>query len=545
MSKLQSAPEDSNPSANPSLHEVADARRRLLLRGGVGSAVAASFAGVLAPLSLAAAKATAGQPGSGDLAALGRRIGFQPLSMAGKLAPLTVPPGYTARVIYRWGDAVGVAGQMPAFKPDASNSAAEQALQAGMHHDGMAYFALGGSARHGLLAVNHEYTDEDLLHTSGRAKAGDPLLADKVAKAQASHGVSIVEVRATAGAHGVPDWALVRPSRYARRITAGTPMRLSGPAAGHRLMRTAADPEGLRVLGTLGNCASGATPWGTYLTCEENFQGYFGAPDQIDAHQARWGLKKGGNWVRWHESDERFDLNRHPNEFNRFGWVVEIDPMDPSAAPVKRTALGRAVHEGAATALTRDGRVAVFMGEDARFEYIYKFVSRDVMRPGGLAANRELLDHGTLYVARFDADGSGRWLALVHGQGPLTAANGFADQGEVLVKTRQASDALGATKMDRAEWTAIDPLNGEVFVTLTNNSARGKPGAPGADAANPRAPNLMGHMAKTVVIWAPSALTGTCWCRPAMPARPTPAPTVMCRAMPLAARTACWSTPVA
>ncbi|PXW96110.1 hypothetical protein C7444_10716 [Sphaerotilus hippei] len=488
MPKDHTLMEDSNRSGNPSWADLAaqiDPTRRRWLQGGL----ACLAAGLIAPLALAAGSRETGAAGRHPWSAVGRRLGFTPLSMAGPMPALLVPPGYTARVIYRWGDPVGVPGRMPAFKADASNSAAEQALQAGMHHDGMAYFPLAGSARHGLLAMNHEYTDEGLLHPDGRST----WTAAKVAKSMAAHGVSIVEVAAATGRQA-PAWAVVRPSRLARRITASTPMQVAGPAAGHRLLRTAADPAGTRVLGTFGNCASGATPWGTYLTCEENFQFYFEPPEQPDADQQRWGLKKGGNWMRWHEHEERFDLRRHPNEFHRFGWVVEIDPADPDAMPVKRTALGRAVHEGAASALTRDGRVAIFMGEDARFEYIYKFVSRDAVRPGGLAANRELLDHGTLYVARFDADGTGRWLPLVHGQGPLTVANGFADQGEVVIKTRQASDLLGATKMDRPEWTSIDPLNGEVYVTLTNNSARGQAGLPGADAAHPRAPNLMGHI---------------------------------------------------
>ena len=307
----------------------------------------------------------------------------------------------------------------------------------------------------------------------------------------AAHGVSVVEVE-----RGAPGnlWQVARPSRYARRITAATPTRVAGPAAGHPMLRTNADPTGTRVLGTLNNCAHGFTPWGTYLTCEENWSYYFEGPTQPDAHQKRWGLRSGGGFFRWHEHEKRFDARLEPNESNRFGWVVEIDPFDPQSTPVKRTALGRAAHEGAATAQTKDGRVVVYMGEDARFEYLYKFVSRDPVRSGGFAANRELLDHGTLYVARFDADGSGRWLPLVHGQGPLTAAAGFADQGEVLIKSRQASDLLQATRMDRPEWTAVDPISKEVYVTLTNNSQRGASNQPPVDAANPRAYNTMGNI---------------------------------------------------
>jgi hypothetical protein len=264
------------------------------------------------------------------------------------------------------------------------------------------------------------------------------------------------------------------------------------------MMKTAADPTGRTVLGTIGNCASGMTPWGTYLSGEENWAGYFTAADVPTAHERRWGISR-NTWNRWPEHDTRFDTVRNPNEPNRFGWVVEVDPMDPTSTPVKRTAIGRAAHEGAWVAVTKDGRAVVYSGEDARFEYIYKFVSRDKIAPAGngktaAQANATLLDEGTLHVARFDADGSGRWLPLVHGSGPLTAANGFADQGEVVIKARQASDLLQATKMDRPEWLTIDPHTGWVYCTLTNNSARGQPNQPGVDAANPRANNTMGHI---------------------------------------------------
>jgi uncharacterized protein len=374
---------------------------------------------------------------------------------------------------------------MPAFKHDGSNTTADQTVQMGMHHDGLAYFPLGGSSTKGLIAINHEYTDDGLLHVGGLV----PWTADKVKKSQAAHGLAVFEVELADG-----DWRMVRPSRYARRLTGNEPFSVGGPAAGHTLMKTAADPSGTRVLGTLNNCASAATPWGTYLSGEENFIGYFSGGDNLSPHERRWGMRKGGWGYRWHEHDERFDASKNPNEPNRFGWVVELDPYDPTSTPVKRTALGRAAHEGAWVAVTKDQRAVVYSGEDARFEYIYKFVSRDAIKPGGGKANRELLDHGTLYVARFDADGSGRWIPVVHGQGPLTAANGFADQGEVLIKARQASDALGATKMDRPEWLAIDERDGWIYCTLTNNSSRGQPNFPAVDAANPRANNSMGSI---------------------------------------------------
>ena len=413
---------------------------------------------------------------------------------------VVVPMEYEFQVLYRWGDPTGIGSSMPAFRPDASNTAEDQALQAGMHHDGMHFFPLGSDGRRALLVLNHEYTDEQQLHADGAA----PLTAAKVRKSQHAVGVSVIEIeRLPSG------WRQVLPSGYARRIHARTPMHIAGPAAGSALLQTAADPSGRVVLGTLANCAMGVTPWGTYLTCEENFHGYFGADKSLggtsDAAARRYGTTPGGQWVDWYRFDERFDVLKHPNESHRFGWVVEIDPMDPASTPIKRTALGRKCTESATCTLTRDGRVAVYMGDDARFEFIYKFVSRDRVRPGGYAANRDLLDHGTLYAARFDASGQGAWLELTNGD------NGHADQAEVLVHARLAASARGATPMDRPEWVAIHPRTAEVFVSLTNNSQRGAPGRPAVDAANPRANNLGGHIMRWTEAGADAAATTFTW----------------------------------
>lgn len=466
MTADRAAMEDSHRDRPPSIREIGGPTRRLVLQGPIAASLGALLAGCAS-------------------SAASSRLGFAgvPTSSADEVV---VPAGYVAQVIARWGEPVGVPGAMPAWRPDASDDAAAQALQLGMHHDGMHYFPLGGDRPHGLLAINHEYVDEGLLFPDGKAGWS----AAKVAKAQAAHGIAVVEVEWVPGG-----WRLVRPSRYARRLTAATPFEVRGPAAGHPLMRTAADPAGTRVLGTLNNCGAGLTPWGTYLSGEENWAGYFDGGDAITPDQRRWGLRARG-WSDWAAHDERFDAARHPNEFHRFGWVVEVDPTDPDSVPVKRTALGRAAHEGAWVALTADGRAVVYSGEDARFEYIYKFVSRDRMVPGGAKANATLLDHGTLHVARFDADGRGRWLPLVHGQGPLTAAQGFADAGAVAIRTRQAADLLGATPMDRPEWLAIDRDARTVYCSLTNNSQRGAAGKPGVDAANPRANNAMGHIVR-------------------------------------------------
>ena len=458
-----------------------------------GIARLAKAAGITRRKVLQAALGLAGLPlsGAGANPQAGRLIGFA--ALAPSLADeLRVPPGYIAQVLLRWGDPVGHPSGSPAFKPDASNSVAEQALQAGMHHDGMSYFPLPGSAaasgasEHGLLALNHEYTDEALLHANGGRDWG----VEQAHKSMQAVGVSVIEVRRDGS-----EWKVVRPSRYARRVTLTTPCLISGPAAGHGLMKTAQDPQGTTVLGTMMNCANGWTPWGTYLTCEENFQAYFGATGKFDATpmQQRYGI---GQAAYPHfRLDARFDLSKTPNEANRFGWVVEIDPFDPAAPPVKRTAMGRFKHEAAVPHTGTDGRVAFYMSDDEAFEYLYKFVSASAVKPDGAAANRDMLDYGVLYVARFDDNGRGTWLPLVQGAGPLTAANGFPDQASVLIHARRAADLLGATTMDRPEGCAVHLATHDIFIACTNNSARGRPGAKeGGNPANPRVSNFFGHI---------------------------------------------------
>ena len=400
-----------------------------------------------------------------------------------------MPPGYSATPFLPWG--TPLLGARPAFRPGA-NTAAEQEQQVGMHHDGMHYFPTAGSTR-GLLAVNHEYTDERLLHTgsqTGTRPSRAAITADQVRKSQAAHGVTVVEIaRDAAGS-----WKVV-PSRKNRRVTANTPMRFAGPAAGHRLLRTAADPAGTTPIGTFNNCANGATPWSTYLTCEENFNGYFATrPDggytaEQAAVNARYGV--GGDSYYWAERDPRFALTKdNPQEVNRFGWVVEIDPNSPVSTPVKRTALGRLKHEGAFVHVTKGQRVVVYMGDDQVNEHAYKFVSSDNWK-SLLARGKDPLDHGTLHVAKFAEDGTGEWLPLVHGRPGLTAAEGFADQGDVLVKTRLAATSVGATPMHRPEWTSVDQNTGAVYLTLSNDG-----GSAGAvrNAANPRTPNPWGSV---------------------------------------------------
>ena len=447
--------------------------RRQVLQGTLAAAVSAMF----------------GLPGCAIPRAT--TSGLDPLGFKGiptsAADTLSVPAGYRADVLLAWGDPIGHSDGSPVFKPDANNSAAEQALQAGMHHDGIQFYSLpygSSSSTHGLLAMNHEYHDDGLLFPDGNANWS----AEKVRKAQNASGVSVVEIALSANA-----WRIVNQSRYARRITAATPCAIGGPAAGSDLLKTAMDPTGREVLGTCAGCAHGWTPWGTYLTCEENFNDRFVSAAKRDDAQLRYGIRTTTRYG-WEKFDERFDTAKHPNEPNRFGWVVEIDPFDPQAKPVKRTALGRIKHESATPSLGPDGRLAFYTGDDQIFEYIYKFVARDRVHATDRAANRDLLDHGTLYVARFNADGTGDWIALVAGQNGLTAANGFRDQAEILVKARLAADRAGGTKMDRCEWIAVHPATHEVYATLTNNPERGKPGNPGPDAANPRAENALGSI---------------------------------------------------
>jgi secreted PhoX family phosphatase len=338
MSKVFETMEDSNRSGNADSHGVSDPARRQWLQGGLGALAAGLFAPMLGGCASAAA-------GSGPL------LGFKSMPTSDKDA-MAVPEGYEAVAFAPWGEPVGMSGHMPAWRMDASNSAADQAVQMGMHHDGIHYVPIDGSSTHGLLVMNHEYTGDGLLHPDGMKTWSE----EKVRKAPAARGVSVVEIE-------LKDqrWQVVRPSSHARRFTAAAPFALSGQAAGHALMKTAADPVGMSVLGTLNNCPSGMTPWVTYLSGEENFAFYVDGPDTPDADQKRWGLRRAG-FYPWAAHDPRFDAKQHPNEFHRFGWVVEIDPFDPASTPVKRTALGRAAHEGAWVAVTRDGRAVVSIG---------------------------------------------------------------------------------------------------------------------------------------------------------------------------------------
>ncbi|WP_434561951.1 PhoX family phosphatase [Pseudomonas sp. D2-30] len=419
-------------------------------------------------------------------------LGFDSIAAA-TTDTITLPPGYKASVLISWGQPLQK--NAPAFDPSGNGTARAQEVQFGDNNDGMSLFPFPGDENRALMAINNEYTNYRYLFPHG----GQPQSAEEVHKAQASEGVSVIEIERRQG-----QWQFVQDSRYNRRIHGNTPIRLSGPAAGHDWVKTLADKSGKNVLGTFQNCANGMTPWGTYLTCEENFTDCFGSsqPDlKFDDGQKRYGATVTSREINWHLHDPRFDLAKNPNELNRHGWVVEIDPFDPKSTPVKRTALGRFKHENAALAQTDDGRAVVYMGDDERGEFIYKFVSRDRIDHRNAKANRDLLDHGTLYVARFDAGdgnpdhpkGKGQWIELTHGKNGLDAAKGFNDQAEVLIHARLAASVVGATRMDRPEWIVVSPKDGQVYCTLTNNAKRGEDGQP-VDGPNPRAKNVYGQI---------------------------------------------------
>ena len=458
--------------------------RRGFLRGS-----AAAMGLFLAANPLAQAVAAATKPVASKL------IGFSAVR-ASTADTFIVPEGYSAQPLISWGDPI-LRGA-PAFDQSGTQNAAAQAAQFGDNTDGMSLFPL--SEDRALLAVNNEYTNYQLLF----AHKGDTMTADDVRKSQAAHGVSVFEVKQNADG----TWDYLNDSAYNRRITAYTEMELTGPAAGHTLVKTKADPTGTKVLGTFNNCANGQTPWGTYLTCEENFNGYFSSSDaeiKLTAQQKRYGIKAKDRGYQWAKFDERFDLAKESQEANRHGWVVEIDPFDPTSTPKKRSALGRFKHENAALTINKDGQVVVYLGDDERGEHLYKFVSKERYNAKDMKANRNLLEDGTLYVARFNAaegelKGKGEWVELTHGKNGLTKENGFDDQAAVMIFAREAATQVGATTMDRPEWVAVHPNNKTVFCTLTNNKHRGKKDDQPVGGPNPRINNKYGQ----IVRWWPA-----------------------------------------
>ena len=430
-----------------------------------------------------------------------------------------MPEGYSYDVILPFG--TELLGGSEDFSIHSTGE--QQAMQIGSHHDGLHFFPIDspelgegpfeGSSDEGLLVMNHEYIEPRFMHAhlietetsrSGVILENGGRNPDHVLKELNAHGVSVAHIRRNGN-----KWSLVPDSTYSRRITGLTHMELRGPVRGHNLVKTKYSNQGHATRGTLNNCAHGVTPWNTYMAAEENWAGYFGNADAtLPREHQRYGIRAKDSRYSWAlatggDTEERFSrfdasskgasaLEDYRNEPNCFGWMVEIDPFDPTSTPQKRTTLGRFAHEGVVFAPGIDGQpVVCYSGDDSTNEYIYKFVSDEPYLHG--VTRGEILDKGTLYVARFNDDGTGEWLALAHGQNGLTAANGFADEAEVLVNTRLAADFVGATPMDRPEWGAVDPKNGDVYFTLTNNSGRTE-----TNAANPRQENRHGH----IIRWA-------------------------------------------
>ena len=543
---------DLNRSGNPSFNAVLDARlsRRAILRGGVGTAATA----VMGSWSLAAC-------GGGDDPAPAvttiDKLSFTAVPK-GVADAVVVPAGYTASVIYALGDPLAAA--TPAYKNDGTDTDFDN--RAGDHHDGMEFFGLSAdgtkrdatSNERGILVMNHEALTDHFLHAAGASARPRP--AAESDKEIPAHGVSLVEVSKTAGKFGT-----VQASAYNRRVTPLTPVQISGPLRGNALMKTQYDPAGNTTRGTINNCGTGYAPWGTYLTGEENWAGYFtrGAADNAargndksvtslnrygrpQGAASRHGWETSGaadKYARWNVSKLGVSADGsddYRNELNGQGYIVEIDPYDKTAAVKKRSALGRFAHESASFGKLVAGKpLAVYMGDDSRGEYIYKFVSTaswdaaDLNAANRIATGDKYLDAGKLHVAKFNADGTGQWIELATTNALIAAyaTYAFADQADVLVNARLAADAVGATKMDRPEWCAVHPTTGEIYYALTNNSNRKlEPTAAqqGLDAANPRtysdsfagaaagAPgNINGHIIRMSESAADSAATAFTW----------------------------------
>nr|WP_306744069.1 PhoX family phosphatase [Saccharothrix yanglingensis] len=485
-------------------------RRRGLLKAGAVLAVAGAGAGLLGS-GTAAAAPRGNTDADLDLGAGRRKDGLNFTAVTPNTEDrVVVPDGYDQSVVIRWGDPV-LPGA-PAFDFDRQTAAA-QAKQFGYNNDFCGLVPLGGPGDRWLMVSNHEYSTEDAMFRGWRA---DSTTREQVEIAWAAHGMSVVLVERDRRSGRLT--AKV-DRRYNRRVTVTSEFRMTGPAAGSDLLKTSADPSGTKVLGTLNNCAGGVTPWGTVLSGEENFNQYFANAGTVTdpvakARLSRYGLSGGASGRRWEKFDKRFDVAQEPNEVNRFGWVVEIDPLDPTSTPVKHTALGRFKHEGANVIIARDGRVVAYMGDDERFDYLYKFVSDERYKPGNSKHarehNKKLLDKGTLYVAKFtgdspaaeipgtgalpsdgEFDGTGEWIPLAAGNRSFVP--GFTAE-EVYVFTRQAADKVGPTKMDRPEDVEPNPRNRRVYAALTNNTDRGKAGKEGATEPNPRPNNRHGHV---------------------------------------------------
>lgn len=504
MSKTVSDKVVRNDAGNTPFSTILDINmsRRTVTRGGLSAALA-----LLTGTSLSACGGSDDEP---------LKLGFS--SLANSMTDAcVVPPGYVAQVLGAWGTPLN--DSAAEWDKDGKNTSRDLLNSTGMHHDGMHYFPLDGSSTEGLLVVNHEYIDEKALHPAGPTTVNNKRPAEEVRKEVNAHGVAVMHIRKTGSA-----WAIVKNSRYNRRFTSATPMALNGPVGGTDWVKTPYSPTGTTVRGTNNNCGNGTTPWGTYITAEENWAACFvntNASTQ-PAHQVRVGVPTSAGRYKWETAAgdatevqgefARFNvtpsgtsaLNDWRNEVNGFGYLVEIDPYDPASVATKRTAMGRFAHEGAAYGKPEAGKpLAFYSGDDSRFEYIYRFVSdanwdaADARRTDRLAVGTKYLDKGTLYVARFNEDGTGTWLPLTLaavGKDGTRLGDKYKTLDEILINTRAAADFVGATPMDRPEWTAVHPSNGDVYVTLTNNTSRNA--TTGVNAANPRLNNANGHIVR-------------------------------------------------
>nr|WP_221380456.1 PhoX family phosphatase [Actinoplanes polyasparticus] len=502
-----------NTSDNPYLGDVVNASmsRRGVMRAGAAGALVLGVGGASAaaavPAAAAPVPATAPKP-----AGKAGKISFKAIP-PNTLDNLVVPNGYDSAVVIRWGDPV-VAGA-PDFDLG-GQTAKRQSQQFGYNNDFVGVLPFGNSGDRALLVVNHEYTNEELMFPGFTSL--DALTVEQIKVAMAAHGLSVVEIE-RAGRTG--QWTPVRSKRlpYNKRITAlETVFKLTGPVVGTSAVKTAADPRGQWVIGTLNNCAGGVTPWGTVLSGEENFNQYFVGGDAVaEADKPklnRYGITTTARYPsgsrKWDRAQERFDLAKHPNEANRFGWIVEVDPFDPDAPPRKHTAMGRFKHEGANVIVAKSGHVVAYMGDDERFDYLYKFVSEKKYRPGDRRHNLTLLESGTLYVAQVTGDspaaeidgtgklpsdgafdGTGKWIKLVSGNKSFVPGMTVAD---ILTWTRLAGDAVKATKMDRPEDVQPSLRTGKIYAAMTNNTNRAVGTNPGVDEANPRSANKHGHI---------------------------------------------------
>ncbi len=429
----------------------------------------------------------------------GSAIRFEPVAVSSE-DTVTLPEGFEWHRVASWGDPLW--SGTPDFDQDSRGTAASQARSFGDNCDGMAFFEIDG---HHLLVVNNEYCNLGIIY--GNRASGLPENDDDVYKGIAAHGVSIVELQVRDGT-----WRIAVDSPYNRRITAATATELTGPAAGHELLRTEADPTGKHALGTWNNCGNGVTPWGTYLACEENFNGYFSTPSdpgmELGGAYRRYGIGNRDWGYDWSRVDDRFDVAKNPNEPLRAGYIVEIDPSDPQSTPKKRTAMGRFKHENCEVVVAGNGRIVAYMGDDERGEFLYRYVSNGIYAEGS-PDNAGLLDDGVLSVAQFSDDGSGRWIELT----PETAGMPIE---KICIYSRIAASRVGATTMDRPEWVAANPFKAEAYCCLTNNRNRGlKPNA-GGDATpvggpNPREANIYGQIVRWVPDHGDHAASGFSW----------------------------------